>query len=269
MPKSGSESFRAFYNKTLCYNELMKKSILVVANWKLQPKNLKEAEKIISGYSLPRGLSVVVCPPSVYIYPLRKANKGRIMFGAQNVFYEKEGAFTGEISVGMIEDVGASYALVGHAERRALGETDEEVAKKVGLVARSGLKVVLCVGERERDEHGFYLNNLKSQLERGLKEITPALLKNVVVAYEPLWAIGASVAITPRDLQETTLYLKKVLHSLYKEKGFSVPILYGGSVSSDNASSFVDSGEVDGLLVGRESLKPKSFNAILENIANA
>lgn len=247
----------------------MKKSLLVVANWKLHPKSLKEAEKLLSSYELPRGLSLAVCPPALYLQPLRKAHKGRISFGAQNVFYEKEGAFTGEIAPGMAADVGASYVLVGHAERRAEGESDEEVGKKMGAAARAGLSAILCMGERERDEHGFYLNRLKEQLEKGLREITPALLKNVIIAYEPLWAIGTASAITPRDLQETVLYLRKVLHSMYKEKGFAVPVLYGGSVTAENAASFVDTGEVNGLLVGRESLKPKSFNALLESLTHA
>ena len=249
----------------------MKKSILVVANWKLNPKNLAEAEKIISLYESVRGVSLVVCPPSLYLHPLRKAKKGRTALGAQDVFYEKEGAYTGELSAGMLKDAGATHILVGHAERRARGENDEDVARKMGVVVRSGLVAVLCVGEKERDEHGFYLNRLKEQLEKGLKEVTPSLLKHVVVAYEPLWAIGASAgfAISPRDLHETTLYLRKILHSLFKEKGLSVPILYGGSVTPDNASSFVDTGEADGLLVGRESLKPKGFNSILLRLAHA
>lgn len=247
----------------------MKKSTLVVANWKLHPKTLKEAEKLLSSYKLPRGMSVVVAPPSLFLQPLRKGHKGKIAFGVQNIFFEKEGSFTGEISGGMAKDVGASYALIGHAERRALGESDEEIAKKAGAAVRAGLTAILCVGERERDEHGFYLNRLKEQLERGLAEISPALLKNVIIAYEPLWAIGASVAISPRDLQETALYLRKILHALYKDKGLSVPVLYGGSVSAENAAAFVEEGDVNGLLVGRESLKSGSFNAILANLAHA
>jgi len=255
----------------LCYNGPMKKSLLVVANWKLHPQTLKEAQTLVASYELPRGLSLVVAPPVLFLQPLRKANKGRIAFGGQNVFFEKEGPYTGEISAAMLKDAGASYVLVGHAERRALGETDEIVARKVGAVARAGLTAVLCVGERERDEHGFYLNHLKGQLEKGLAEITPLLLKNIVVAYEPIWAIGApsAVAITPRDLEVTTLYLRKILHSIYKDKGLAVPVLYGGSVTAENASSFVDTGEVNGLLVGRESLKAKSFNALLDNLTHA
>lgn len=247
----------------------MKKSTLVVANWKLNPKTLKEAEKLLSSYKLPRGISVAVTPPAVFLQPLSKGRKGKIAFGAQNVFFEKEGSFTGEISAGMVKDAGAVYVLAGHAERRALGESDEEIAKKVGAAVRAGLTAILCVGERERDEHGFYLNRLKEQLEKGLSEVSPALLKYVVIAYEPVWAIGASVAITPRDLQETALYLHKILHALFKDKGLVVPVLYGGSVSSENAAAFVEEGDVNGLLVGRESLKPGSFNAILANLAHA
>jgi len=248
----------------------MKKSLLVVANWKLHPKTLKEAKSLLSAYSLPRGLSLVVCPPSVFLASLQKGSKsGRIAFGAQNIFYEKEGPYTGELAAGMVEDVGAHYALVGHAERRKEGETDEEIARKAGAAARAGLTAILCIGERERDEHGFYLNHLKSQLEKGLAEITPALLKRVIIAYEPLWAIGASSPITPRDLEETVLYLRKILHSLYKGKGLAAPVLYGGSVSAENAASFVNTGDVNGLLVGRESLKPASFNALLDTLAHA
>ncbi|MCE9643776.1 triose-phosphate isomerase [Candidatus Parcubacteria bacterium] len=249
----------------------MKKSLLVVANWKLHPQTLKEAQTLLSSYELPRGMSVAVCPPALFLQPLRKAHKGRIVFGGQNVFFEKEGPYTGELSAGMLKDAGASYVLVGHAERRALGEGDDVIARKVGAAARAGLTAILCVGERERDEHGFYLNHLKGQLEKGLAEITPLLLKNIVIAYEPIWAIGApsAVAITPRDLQETTLYLRKILHSMYKDKGLLVPVLYGGSVTSENASSFVGTGEVNGLLVGRESLKGKSFNALLDILTHA
>ncbi len=244
---------------------------LVIANWKMSPKSIAEAKKLFMtvALSVPRGLRLVVMPPTLYFYELRKQYTGSsILFGLQNVFSEREGSFTGETSPAMAQYIGATHVLVGHSERRAQGETDQVVAKKVNLALASRLTVVLCIGEQKRDSVGDYLLDLKKQLLSALVSVSLSQLKNIVIAYEPIWAIGKGVgfAMKPEDVHETSLFIRKTLHERYlaKKEVFSIPILYGGSVGPENVYDLVYKGEVDGVLVGQQSTNPKAFVEILK-----
>jgi triosephosphate isomerase len=197
--------------------------------------------------------------------------KGAALLGAQNCASADEGAMTGEYSPTMLLSVGAKFVILGHSERRAMGETSEEVAVKAARALGHNLQVIICVGEKERDaESGFY-REVKEQLEASLRGVPTKYGRRVVVAYEPIWAIGekAKRAATTEDFREMRVLLRNVLVDHFgRSAGFAVPILYGGSVDEKNAEGFLRQGEADGLLVGRASLDPARFGAILR-IASA
>ena len=155
--------------------------------------------------------------------------------------------------------------ILGHSERRELGETDEMIAKKVISAIKAGVKPILCVGEKARDTHGEYLHFLRKQIINSIGKLSKQYLKNLIIAYEPVFAIGQSAekAMKPNEIHETALFIKKVLSEIYKSKSIiSLPILYGGAVSYKNAKEIITAGEVQGLLVGHESLDPKKLSLI-------
>jgi triosephosphate isomerase len=251
-----------------------KKKILVVANWKMNPETAEEAKEIFNGTQKIandlKNVKVVICPPYIYLQNLEKLVEA-VKLGAQDVFCEQAGPFTGEISPKMLKREGEEYVIIGHSERRELGETDEVVSKKALASLKTGLKVILCVGENSRDSHGDYLNLLRSQITNSLSKISRRYLKKLTIAYEPVWAIGKSEdeALKPRDLHETSIFIKKVLSEIYGQKtGMEVPILYGGSVNHNNAKDLLILGEVQGLLVGHESLNVKKFENLLRSVNN-
>lgn len=234
--------------------------------------SVKEAERILSNVKKTiaklKKTQVVICPPFVYFEILRKiiGKTPNSFLGAQNAFWESEGAFTGEISPEMIRDSSGAYVILGHSERRKLGETDEIVNKKIITCLKAGLKVILCVGEKVRDEQGVYLEFLRSEISGSLNKVQKKFLKNLIIAYEPIWAIGKSdvEAMTPVDIHEMIIYIKKILSEMYeKESALAVPIIYGGSVGNKNTADIIKNGGVDGLLVGHQSLKPEVYNEVL------
>lgn len=215
-----------------------------------------------------RNVQTVICPPFVYASELKKLATGhRCAVGAQNAWYENEGAYTGEVSPAMIASTGLSYVILGHSERRALGETDDLINKKIVAVTKAKLIAVLCVGEHERDPDGEYLKHIAAQIKVALKGIQKKDLSNIVIAYEPIWAIGkhAIRVASPEDALEVSILIKKTLVGLYGNDGANVVILYGGSVDASNAWEFLIKSHVQGLLVGRASLDPKVFGEILKS----
>ena len=256
---------------------MKKNKILVVANWKMNPESVEKARDIFEETkAIAKNLKntkVVVCPPFVYLSDLEKINgragSPQVILGAQDMFWEKAGSFTGEISPNMLKKEGESYVILGHSERRELGETDEMVSKKVVSAIKAGLHPILCVGEKVRDEHGEYLHFLRNQIVNSLGKLQKRYLAKLVIAYEPVWAIGKSEeeAMKPTDVHETSLFIKKVLAEIYNSKVVvPVPILYGGSVNHNNAKDLIILGEIQGLLIGRESLQPKKFGELLKNV---
>ncbi len=241
----------------------------------MNPTSTKEAEYILNGIRKTaakfKKARVIVCPPFIYLDNLRKLIKGNLNFslGTQNAFWENEGAFTGEVSSEMIKNSGGAYVILGHSERRALGEIDEMVSKKTVACLKTGLKAIVCVGEKIRDEQGDYLVFLRDEIRNSLNKVQKRFLRNLIIAYEPIWAIGKkeTEAMLPADIHGTTIYIKKILSEIYgQESALAVPILYGGSVGGKNASEIIKDGGVDGLLVGRQSLKPEVFNEILMSV---
>ena len=248
---------------------------LIVANWKMHPGNLAEAEKMFTEIKKVAGkaqnVQTVVCAPFVYLSPMSKLVSGhRAVLGAQDVFYERSGAYTGEVSPTQLLGLGVNYVILGHSERREMGETDAFVGRKVGAALKGGLVTILCVGERVRDEAGAFLDTIKSQLEVSLADIPRRYFLNLVVAYEPLWAISthASGTESPEDMLQMSIFIRKTLANLCgKDIAIKIPILYGGSVDETNVAGYISRGGAGGALVGKASLRPDTFGKIIK-IAN-
>ncbi len=249
---------------------------IIIGNWKMNPVTLDEAKAILrpvkrTAQNL-RRTSVVVAPPFPFLIPLvLSLRQSKVRFGVQDIFWENEGAHTGAVSAAMAAAAGARYAILGHSERRAIGETDEMIGKKLNLALRAGMTPVLCIGEKEHDGQGNYLADLKGQMRASLGALPRKMLGSIVIAYEPVWAIGrsADMAMKPDELEAMAIFIRKTLADSYGEDGRNVPVLYGGSVSVENAADIVSRGRVDGLLIGRESLVAENFNVILRAIDGA
>jgi len=240
----------------------------------MNPASLEKAlrlSKEISKYSkYSRGKTeIVICPPFVFLSAISKKIK-KAKLGAQDVHFETNNtAQTGEISPLMLKNLGVKYVIVGHSERRMLGETNEIVRKKIGACLKHAITPIVCVGESKRDESGNYLSFVRTQLEEIFSSIPKTALPKILIAYEPIWAIGKSAMreATPAESNEMAIFIKKVLSDLYDPKAVgSLRILYGGSVNIKNAGEFMKDGGVDGLLVGRDSLDPDNFKEIIKSV---
>ncbi len=253
----------------------MKKGIppLIVGNWKMNPSSLSQATKL--GNELKKkflkvqGAEVVIAPPYVYLESVIHAqgNSKSLLFGAQNAHSEKLGAHTGEISLPMLQSVGVTHIILGHSERRAGGETDEAVNIKLTAVLKAGLTSIVCVGESKRDHSGHYLTHIEMQIRKALAHVSKSKLAQVVVAYEPIWAIGTGNTATASDVHEMKLFIEKVLSDIYgRNLAQKVRILYGGSVNGKNAKELFTEGMVDGFLVGGASLDAEEFAQIVRSV---
>ncbi len=257
------------------------KKLLIAANWKMTPATVLEAKKkahsfknISKKYDKMRGSSVrievLVCPPYPYISDLLNIfKKSSAQVGAQDISLYDGGSKTAEVGSTMIQSLGAEYTIVGHSERRAAGDTDEMVAVKLGQVLRTKMNAILCIGESERDNEAHYLEEIKRQMKASLARMSNSDFSRLVIAYEPVWAIGRTdnVALSGHELHQMVIYIRKVLKDLYNETVASqVKILYGGSVTPENTSDIIWNGEVDGLLIGRASFEAKSYDDICKAI---
>ena len=229
--------------------------------------SIELAKAVVNG--LPAGCStrVAVCVPAPWLTGVAAALHGSpVVVGAQNCHPEKEGAFTGEMSVGMILETGATLVIVGHSERRhGFGETDEFLNKKAKAAIAAGLEVIFCVGEllAEREANRTEAV-LETQLSRGLAGLTPEDLRKVVIAYEPVWAIGTGKVATTEQAQAAHAFIRGRIAAAFGEKSASeLLIQYGGSVKPDNAAALLHQPDIDGALVGGASLKADSFLAIV------
>jgi triosephosphate isomerase len=250
----------------------MKKRNLVIANWKMNPETLEDAKKLwntlrISAKKL-RNTDVLVCPPYPFIFPLAKLDHPKnIFFCAQNIASEMKGAFTGEVSASQVKNVGAKFVLIGHSERRAMGEIGETVNKKLRIAFDAGLTPVLCIGEKERDGEGGHISIIKNQIKESLVDLPKKHLVGIIIAYEPVWAIGKSYreAMTPTDIHEMTLLIKKIMSELFgKDIAAGCKILYGAAVEAESVEQIMKYGNISGLLVGHASLLPE-FSDILKS----
>ena len=242
---------------------------LIAGNWKMNTETASATElasAIASKSADAADVELLVCPPSVYLTSVRDSlGNARVGLGAQNMYYEAKGAFTGEISAAMLKDIGATYVILGHSERRhILGETDAEINKKTKAALDAGLKPIVCVGELlEEREAGKTAEVIRQQFEGSLADISADEMASVVIAYEPVWAIGTGKVATPEQAEEVHADLRKQLASRYNDEvADKVRILYGGSVKPDNANDLLALPNVDGALIGGASLKADDFMAI-------
>ena len=233
---------------------------LIVANWKMNPNSQKEAEEIFEG--IKKGVKgatseVVICPPFVF-FPLLKG----LPLGAQDVFFEDKGVFTGEISPAMLKDLGVEYVIIGHSERRKyFGETDETVNKKIIKALAAGLKIIFCVGETAEERDAGKKNEvLQKQVQQGLKDVVD--IDNISVAYEPVWAIGTGNNCSVQETKESIDFIRKFVKA-------DTRILYGGSVKSENSGAYVKEAGANGLLVGGASLNAEEFAKIVKSASIA
>ena len=247
---------------------------IVVANWKMNPATWREAKKLFEATrkaaDKAKHITIVVCPPAIYLRDLKTHFKSkRIAFGLQNAHEEAIGAHTGEISIAQGKDAGAQYVIVGHAERRAQGETNEDTGRKVAAVLAETVVPVLCVGESERTHTGEHFALVKEQVRAGFTNVQAAKVKNVVVVYEPLWTIGKNVPMSPHEMHEMAIFIRKSIVEYKGETAMNVRILYGGSIDEQNAGVMLREAEISGLLVGRASEDPTKVAALLQAIENA
>ena len=248
---------------------------IVIGNWKMNPRTIQEAERLFSGVA--KGISrikkteVAICPPFLYIEGLKKLSR-KISLGAQDAFFGEVGAFTGEVSGEMLYNLGVRHVILGHSERRALGEGNGDINKKIKSALSAGLRPILCVGESERDTGHGYFNLVKSQLEECLMGVSKDSIVKVIIAYEPVWAISSTPGrkdATPEDSLEMAIFIHKILADKFGSDSSKARIIYGGSVSGKDAGEFLRHGGVEGLLVGRASLDTKKFMEIIKIAENS
>lgn len=248
----------------------MSRMPLVAGNWKMH-KTIAEAEAFVSGL-LPRIATaeyaeIAVCAPFTALQAIVDSTRGTLLETyAQNVHQEPNGAYTGEISIAMIDELDVHGSVIGHSERRQyFGETDETVAAKAAALLHAGLKVILCVGESLAErESGETESKLRTQLEQGLAAVPDSRLGEVVIAYEPIWAIGTGKVAAPQQAQEACAFARSVVAERDSAQAELSRVLYGGSVKPDNATELLSLPDVDGALVGGASLDPADFAAIIE-----
>lgn len=231
----------------------------------MNPETLKQAKNVfeatVAALINMRAVRAIVAPPAVFLHALKVGYRGRtISFAIQNVHFDTHGAHTGDVSARQAKDTGASYAIIGHAERRALGESDDDVRKKVKTTITEGMSAIVCIGESDRDHSGVYLEFIKKQLITALIDVDKKQTKKIIIAYEPVWAIGAAEPMKTTQMHEMTIFIRKILWEKYGRVGLTVPILYGGSILvGKEAERMAKESEVNGFLLGRISIDPVSI----------
>ena len=250
----------------------MRKTV-IAGNWKMN-NDLKESEKLIVELKTllqneKPNCDVIVCPPFTSLLEASKLINGSIIkLGAQNMHFEESGAFTGEVSASMLKSAGCEYVILGHSERRHIfGESDEVINKKIKKALSAGLKPIFCVGELlEERENGTTNDVVKRQVLKGLDGISADDMKNIIVAYEPVWAIGTGKTASPAQAQEVHEFIRDLIEIDYSlEVANDLVIQYGGSVKPDNAKELLSQKDIDGALVGGACLKADSFLGIIKS----
>jgi len=247
----------------------MRKKV-IAGNWKMN-MNLHQSQKLVSeiinGLGKDNKADVIVCPPFTSLSEVNSLLKGtQVMLGAQNIYYEESGAYTAEISADMLKSVGCEYVILGHSERRVIfNESDELINKKIKFAIAKGIKPIFCIGELlEQRESGDTMKVVSSQIEKGLEGITAEQMKNIIIAYEPVWAIGTGKTATPEQAQEVHYFIRELVAKKYSSSvAENIVIQYGGSVKPDNAGELLSQNDIDGALVGGACLKADSFLSII------
>jgi triosephosphate isomerase len=245
--------------------------VIIAGNWKMNNtvgesiSLVKELKKLVKDVE---DREIIVCPPFTSLAAVGAELKGsNIELGAQNMHFEKQGAFTAEVSPLMLKEIDVKYVIIGHSERRhVFNEDDELINKKIKSALENGLKPIFCVGETLKErEAGKTKQIVKEQVNKGLDGIEKKEMKNLVIAYEPVWAIGTGKNATPQQAEEVHLYIRELLKSMFDDKiAEETVILYGGSVKPDNAKELISQDDIDGALVGGASLDAKKFERIVK-----
>jgi triosephosphate isomerase len=243
----------------------------IAGNWKMYKTGaeaVETAKRLAGLVSAVSNVDIMIAPPFTALSQVHEALKGSsILLGAQNIFWEREGAYTGEISPGMIISAGCRYVIIGHSERRQFfGETDESVNKKIRTALNNGLAPLFCIGETELErEAGNTFNILDKQIKMGLEGFSPDALEHMILAYEPVWAIGTGKTASSAQAQEVHLFLRNLIGDLFgKDIAGSIRILYGGSVKPENIGELMSMPDIDGALVGGASLDAQKFADIIK-----
>jgi triosephosphate isomerase len=245
------------------------KKTLIAGNWKMYKtpsESIDFVEKLIKNLKNYEDRDILICPPFTSLYPVSQIIKNSsVKLGAQNVYFENEGAFTGEISPIMLKDIGVEYVICGHSERRNIfGETDEIINKKVKKVTENGMRPILCVGEKlEEREKGQTFEVVENQIRNCLSNFKD--IEKLVIAYEPVWAIGTGKTALPQQAEEAHVFIRELIGKMYNnEIAENLIILYGGSVKPENIDQLMKEKDIDGVLVGGACLKIDSFLRIID-----
>jgi len=246
---------------------------LIVANWKMNPAKLVEAKKILAAVAKEvqsakvKETEIIICPPFLWLSDLSAEfkNKKGLAFGAQNCHWELSGAYTGEVSAAMLAESGAKYVILGHSERRQfMGETDAIINLKIKTTLKTELRPILCVGEKDGEEMNLVV---EEQLDKDLMGLNVNQMKELIIAYEPVWAIGTGRPCLPDNALSATLFIKRILTKLYSRfLAEKTPVLYGGSVEAKNALDYIKIANMSGLLVGGASLEVEEFIKIIKQV---
>lgn len=245
---------------------------LIIGNWKMNPASLDDAKRISKKTrAIAVNLAhteVVACPPFAFIYTaLSRKPAANFSVGAQSASIDEAGAHTGEVAATMLKGMGVEYVIAGHSEQRAAGDTDEAVSKRIIRILEAGMTAVVCVGEKERNESGAHFDFLREQIKNTFAGVPQNKAKSIVLAYEPIWAIGAKEAMAPDQIYEMSIFVKKAFADAFgQEAAMKAKVLYGGSVNFRNAADIIGIGKVDGLLVGRESVNMPGFAELLKAV---
>ncbi len=249
----------------------MSRKLFIAGNWKMntsQAGSVDLAKALVEAIGSVDKVDMAVCPPAVYLSSVADALSGsNIALGGQNVFYQDNGAFTGELSTAMLKDVGCKYVIIGHSERRhVIGESDELINRKVVKSLADGMSVILCVGElleqRQADQTSEVVTR---QIKIGLESVHAADMASITIAYEPVWAIGTGVTASPAQAQEVHAMIRNLLAEMYDESVADATIIqYGGSVKPSNAAELLGQSDIDGALVGGAALKAEDFAGIVQ-----
>lgn len=248
------------------------KTPYIVFNFKMAPHKKKEAQTLFREMAkwsrASRTLNMVVCPPFPFL-ALAEHKIGRAHLGAQTLAHDTEHAHTGEVSALMLKEFGVRFVILGHSERRALGEQNSIIAKKIRRALERNIRPIVCVGEHERTSEGDYLTVIAEEVEAALASLKPEEVSRLLFAYEPIWAIGkgASSALSPEELHQTVLFIRKIIADLFsRDIAEKIPILYGGAVKAENARAIILKGHTDGLLVGSASVDREALRDIIQHL---
>ena len=239
----------------------------IIGNWKMNPATLGEVQSLarnITAQSSPL-VEIVICPPSIFLAPLATLLGKVVSYGVQNIASENTPALTGELSGSQVSSMDVQYVIVGHSSRRSHGETNTEVHKKIHVCLTYNLVPVVCVGETTRDTEGRYLKELETQLRETFVGLNKSQFEEIIIAYEPVWAIGTSAVreATPAEFQESMIFIKKVINDMTGNSPVGkITVVYGGSVSTpEQLTAFIHAG-AQGVLLGRASIDPDMFNSL-------